>query len=328
MPAIILDGTEIASEIVASLIPRRDALIKAGKTPRLVVIRANDNPGSASYAKATGAWCEENGIAFALDDLGPDADEYRILDTITKHNANPNTTAMMLHMPLPKGCDAQTLFAAMDPRKDVEGMHPANLGQLFFGEHLPGPCTALGAVELARRAVPDMRGKNAVVIGRSPIVGRPAALLLTALDATVTIVHTKTDDVAAITRKADIIIAATGALQIQWNHYKKALAAYKDGAAPKPETCTLTPTLTADMIREGAAVIDVGVNRVPAGFDDEGDPLRHPETGKLRIITRGDTDFDGLQEKAGFITSPKGGTGAMTNAMLLRNLMIAGESAL
>ena len=323
MPAVILDGTEIAREIVAGLQPRI-AELKAGRRPlRLVVIRANDNPGSASYARATESWCAENGVGFFLENCGAAASERQILEAILRHGADAATTGIMLHMPLPEGVRQEVLVTAIDPAKDVEGMHPFNLGRLLFGESRPGPCTAMGAVELARRAVGELAGKTAVVLGRSPIVGRPAALLLTALSATVTVAHTRTRDLAGVCRSADILIAATGGLQAAWAKHRAALDAFKAGTGAKPVFGGLPAVVTADMVKPGAAVIDVGVNRVPAGFDPDGEPVRDPASGKIVFETRGDVDFEGVRGVAGVLTAPKGGTGAMTNAMLLGNLVWA-----
>jgi methylenetetrahydrofolate dehydrogenase (NADP+)/methenyltetrahydrofolate cyclohydrolase len=327
MPADVLDGKAIAAEIIASLVPRIEALTAKGAAPRLVVVRANDDKGSASYAKATRTWCEEHGIDFRLEDLGPDADQARIEEVIRRHNEDAATSALMLHMPVPDGVDSGRLMATIHPLKDAEGMHPVNLARLLYDpDPIPGPCTALGAVKLAQTACPDLSGKRAIVLGRSQIVGRPAALLLISAHATVQVTHTRTADVSALCREADLVIAATGAASIRWKRYRKALKAWKDGTGEKPAPCDLSYYVTAEMVKPGAAVIDVGVNRIPERLDEEGEPLRDPESGKIKLATRGDVDFEGVKEVAGYITGAKGGSGAMTNAMLLRNAVTAAET--
>lgn len=324
MAATILDGTAIANEIIAGLHDDIRRLAKHGTPPRLCVIRANDNKGSASYAKATAGWCEEHGIGFVLEDLGPDVGAAAIVDCINRHNRDAATSAIMLHMPVPEGVDGDELLSHIHPQKDAEGMHPVNLAALLSQTNpVPAPCTAIGAVKLALHACPDMSGKRAVVCGRSQIVGRPAALLLVSQHATVTVTHTRTPDVGALTREADILIAATGAAAARYSRYRKTRRAAQEGGNVPPPPPDLTAYITADMVKPGAVVIDVGVNRVPAGFDGEGAPLKNPETGKTKLVTMGDVDFEGVREVAGFLTTAKGGTGPMTNAMLLRNTVAA-----
>jgi methylenetetrahydrofolate dehydrogenase (NADP+) / methenyltetrahydrofolate cyclohydrolase len=326
MPAEVLDGNALAAEILDSLKPRVEALRAKKKPARLVAIRANEDKGSEFYAKAQGKHCEENGIEYVLDNLSPESSQEDLLAAIGKHNSAPATSAILLHMPLPAGADGKALTNAIDPSKDAEGMHPLNLGQLLFDpDPVPGPCTALGAVKLALHAQPSMQGKDAVVVGHSQIVGRPAALLLLAQNASVSVAHVFTKDLARVTREAEVLIVATGAASFRWNAYRKALKAFKDGNGEKPDPCDLSHLIQADMVRPGATVIDVGVNRIPAGLDENGEPVKNPETGKNKMITTGDVDFENVKDVAGFITSPKGGTGPMTNAILLRNTVFAAE---
>ncbi len=324
MPATVLDGAAIAARTTAALADDIARLRDRGAPPRLVVIRANDNKGSASYARATERMCGEHGIDFRLEELGSDADQAAVAACIDRHNRDDATSAIMLHMPVPDGVDGEALLAAIDPLKDAEGMHPVNLARLLYDpDPVPGPCTALGAVKLALEACPDMQGRRALVAGRSQIVGRPAALLLISHHATVTVTHTRTRDVPALMREADVVIAATGAASARYARYRRALAAWQDGSGERPAPCDLSPYVTAEMVKPGAVVIDVGVNRIPAGFDEDGEPVPNPETGRPRLVTAGDVDFDAVREVAGAVTAAKGGTGPMTNAMLLRNTVHA-----
>ncbi|MFH0910999.1 MAG: bifunctional 5,10-methylenetetrahydrofolate dehydrogenase/5,10-methenyltetrahydrofolate cyclohydrolase [Planctomycetota bacterium] len=327
MAAVVLDGNAVAGEIVAALRPHIDALTKQGRPPRLAAVRANDNKASAFYANIQKKWCEENGVAYLLEELGADASDATILSAIQKHNADPKTSAILLHTPLPAGADAAALTRAIRPEKDAEGMHPQNLGRLLFDpDPVPGPCTAVGAVKLALRACPQMRGKDAVVVGHSQIVGRPAALLLLAQNASVSVAHIYTRDLARVTRGAEILIVATGAAGYRYAAYEKALAAHKKGKGQRPAPCDLSYLIRADMVKKGAVVIDVGVNRVPRALDAGGEPARNPRTGRPELLTVGDVDFENVKEVASAITSPRGGTGPMTNAILLRNTVLAARA--
>jgi methylenetetrahydrofolate dehydrogenase (NADP+)/methenyltetrahydrofolate cyclohydrolase len=179
----------------------------------------------------------------------------------------------------------------------------------------------MSAVELVRRVRPDLSNTRALVMGRSYIVGKPAALLLLNLNASSMIGHSRSD-VAALSRESEVIIAATGAAQVKWNRYRKALKKFEAGAGEKHAACDLTPLITADMVKPGAVVIDVGVNHVPKALDADGKPVLNSK-GKPAMVYAGDVDFDAVREVAGFITSPKGGVGPVTNAFLLRNTVHA-----
>lgn len=318
MAAELIDGNKVAEELLATIREDVKKLTDAGKQPHLAAIRANDDAGSGWYAKAQKEHCEKNGIEYTLIDMGKDVTEAEILQEIEALNRDEAVSAMLLHLPLPAGCEHLRLAAAIDPVKDAEGVHPQNLGALLTnGYSDPAPCTAVGAVELVRRIRPQMNGAKALVLGRSAIVGKPAALLLLNLNASVMIGHSRSD-VAALCREADVIIAATGAASVVWNRYKKALQNWKDGKGEKPAPADLSPLVKADMIREGAIVVDVGVNHIPAGLDEEGEPLKNSK-GKIAMQYVGDVDYEACREKAGFITSPKGGSGPVTNAFLLLN---------
>lgn len=325
MPATVLDGAAVAASITDTLKEDILALREKDLPPKLVVIRANDDRGSESYAHATGTWCSEVGIEFALENLPPDASQSDIELCIARHNEDSETSAIMLHLPVPDDADPEALMRAIDPAKDAEGMHPENLAALLYDpDPVPGPCTALGAVKLVLEACPDLQGKRAVVCGRSQIVGRPAALLLISQHATVTVTHTRTADVAALTREADVLLSATGAASIRYRRYRKALKEHRAGRGEKPAVPELGHYITPEMVKPGAVVVDVGVNRVPVGFDENGDPLKK-ENGKTRLQTIGDVDVDGVREVAGWVTTAKGGTGPMTNAILLRNTVVAAK---
>lgn len=322
MPAVVLDGEAIAQEMLAALKPEIDALTAAGTPPQLAAIRANDDAGSKWYAQAQAKHCEAHGVRYTLDDLGAEADEAALRAAIDKHNADPAVSAILLHLPLPKGVDHLRLAAAIRPEKDAEGIHPENLGALLATGHSdPAPCTAMSAVEFVRRLRPDMQGAKALVVGRSAIVGKPAALLLLNLNASVMIGHSRSD-VAALAREADVVIAATGASGILWERYRKARAAWKDGGGEKPTAPDLRPLIRAEMVKPGAILVDVGVNHVPKGLDEDGEPVLNAK-GKPAMIYAGDIDFEGVQAVAGYVTSPQGGTGPVTNAFLLRNTVRA-----
>jgi methylenetetrahydrofolate dehydrogenase (NADP+)/methenyltetrahydrofolate cyclohydrolase len=327
MVAKILDGEALAKEFLNELSPIIKNLREKEMPPRLVSIRANDNKGSESYAKMQEKHCGECGVDFLLENLPADSTEEQILNCIESHNHNPLTSAIMLHMPLPKGVDSSKLTAAISPLKDAEGMHPANLGNLLFdADPIPGPCTALSAVKLALKAAnDDVKGKNVVVVGRSQIVGRPAALMMMEKHATVTVAHSRTQNMTEVTKSADILIVATGAVTFRWSAYRKALAAWHKGEGDKPEKCDLSYLITSDMVKKGAIVIDVGVNRIPVSIDEDGEPARNKETGKIKLTTVGDVDYEAVKEVAGIITSPKGGVGPVTNAMLIRNTVFAAK---
>lgn len=322
MAATLIDGEAIAKSMLDELMPAIQRLRDAGSPPHLVAIRANEDAGSAWYARAQAEHCEARGVRYTLENLGGKATEDQILHLIHRRNHDPDISAILLHMPLPQHVQALRLTRAILPEKDAEGIHPLNLGTLLAtGSSDPAPCTAMAAVELVKRISPDLRGKKALVIGRSAIVGKPAALLLLNLHATVVIAHSHSD-VPALSREADVVIAATGAAGIRWNRYQEALAAFQEGKAPKPSIPDLSPLLRASMIKPGAIVIDVGVNTIPKGFDEKGEPLRNAQ-GKVAMTYVGDVAFEEVKEVAGFLTAPKGGTGPVTNAFLLRNTVHA-----
>jgi methylenetetrahydrofolate dehydrogenase (NADP+)/methenyltetrahydrofolate cyclohydrolase len=285
----VLDGTAAAAEIKAELKERVSALRRRGITPGLGTVLVGDDPGSRSYVAGKHRDCEEVGISSIRVDLPADASQAEVDAAVVALNADPACTGYIVQLPLPRHLDAQRVLELMDPAKDADGLHPMNLGRLVLRVNgpieTPLPCTPRGIIELLRRYDVPLAGADVVVIGRGVTVGRPLGLLLTRreVNATVTLCHTGTEDIAEHTRNADIIVAAAGVPGI----------------------------ITPDLVKPGAAVLDVGITRVP-----------DPETGKARIA--GDVD-PGVREIADWIAPMPGGVGPMTRAMLLMNVVEAAE---
>lgn len=283
MTAEIIDGKRVAAEMREELKREAAELTAAGRQPGLGVILVGDDPASRSYVTAKERACEEAGI-FSDDHRLPaetPADELQAL--ISSMNADPKIHGILVQLPLPDHIDEAKALMAIDPEKDVDGFHPISVGKMVIGEETFLPCTPHGILQLLARSGVTTTGAHVVVVGRSNIVGKPVAnLLLQKHDkgnATVTVCHTGTSDMAHFTRQADILIVATG----------------------RPDT------VTPDMVKEGVVVIDVGVNRV----EDAG------RKSGYRLV--GDVDYDGLLEKASMITPVPGGVGPMTITMLLYN---------
>lgn len=284
--ATIIDGTTIAAQVRADVRTEVDAWRAAGhRAPYLAVILIGDDPASASYVRGKTKAAAEAGIESDTLTYDSTFTETDLLRLIADLNADDRVDGILVQLPLPPHIDEQKVIRAIDPDKDVDGFHPINVGRLLIGQPGFPPATPAGIIELLRRSNIETRGQHAVVIGRSNIVGKPVAnlLLQPGTDATVTICHSRTRNLAEITRQADILVAAIG----------------------RPRF------ITADMVKDGVAVIDVGVNRVE-------DPSR-PRGYRLT----GDVDFDAVAEKAGWITPVPGGVGPMTIAMLLQNTMKA-----
>jgi methylenetetrahydrofolate dehydrogenase (NADP+)/methenyltetrahydrofolate cyclohydrolase len=276
--AVIIDGNKIAQEIRQAV--SKEALALKGKTgivPGLAVVMAGDDHASLVYAGRKAKACAEVGFLSREFKLPADTSEAKLLSIISKLNADKFIHGILVQLPLPKHIHADKIIAAIDPHKDVDGFHPYNMGGLVVGNPLYVPCTPRGIMELISRTGIELTGKEAVVVGRSNIVGKPTALLLLAQHATVTICHSRTKDLPAVTRRADVLIAAVGKAEI----------------------------IKAGMVKKGAVVIDVGVNRL--------------ENGKLI----GDVAFTEVAVKASFITPVPGGVGPMTIAMLMRNTLEA-----
>jgi methylenetetrahydrofolate dehydrogenase (NADP+) / methenyltetrahydrofolate cyclohydrolase len=279
MTAHLIDGNALAKSIRAEVARRVQALKAGGVTPGLAVLLVGDDPASQVYVKHKVTDSQEAGLHSLLERHPADMPEAALLDRIRALNADPAIHGILVQLPLPRHMNAAKVIETIAPAKDVDGFHVASAGALMVGQ--PGfvPCTPYGCMKMLESIGYDLRGKNAVVIGRSNIVGKPMAMLLLQKNATVTICHSATRDLAAHTRQADVVVAAVGKRNV----------------------------LTADMVKPGAVVIDVGMNR-----NDE---------GKLC----GDVDFAGVREVAGWITPVPGGVGPMTRAMLLVNTLEAAE---
>ena len=279
MTARILDGKALAADVCAEVAQRVAALRARGLQPALAVILVGDNPASQTYVRHKGSDCESVGMRFVLDRFAADLPQAALLARIAQLNADPSIHGILVQLPLPRHIDPNLVIAAISPSKDADGFHVQSAGALMVG--LPGfrPCTPYGCMRLLQAAGIAPRGRHAVVVGRSNIVGKPMALMLLQADATVTVCHSATPDLATFTRQADILVAAVGRRR----------------------------TITADMVKPGAVVIDVGMNQDEAG----------------RLC--GDTDFAAVREVAGWITPVPGGVGPMTRAMLLVNTVEAAE---
>lgn len=280
--AITLDGKVTRDEIFVDLKTRVDKLAAAGRTPGLGTILVGDDPGSHAYVRGKHSDCAKVGITSIRRDLPMDTSTAQLEDTIDELNANPDCTGYIVQLPLPKHLDENAALERVDPAKDADGLHPTNLGRLVLGTPAPLPCTPRGIVHLLRRYDVPIAGAHVVVIGRGVTVGRPLGLLLTrrSENATVTLCHTGTRNLGELTRQADIIVAAVGVPHM----------------------------LTVDMVRPGAAVVDVGVSRTDAGL--VGDVA--PE----------------VWEVAGHVSPNPGGVGPLTRAFLLTNVVERVESAL
>ena len=288
MAAQIIDGKSIAQSIREEIKIKTEALKTKGITPCLAVILVGSNPASVSYVTGKQKALAEVGMNDRSVRLPESTTEQELISLIQELNADKSVHGILVQLPLPQHIDEEKIILAIDPAKDVDGFHPVNVGNLVIGKKSFLPCTPHGIIVLLKRMNIETDGKSAVVIGRSNIVGKPAALLLARkdLNATVTICHSGTKNIADITRRADILIAAAGRTNI----------------------------VTADMVKEGAAVIDVGVNRIPDASKKSG----------FRLA--GDVDFENVKEKASFITPVPGGVGPMTIAMLMANTLEAAEN--
>ncbi len=292
MTAKLLDGRVLAGEIKEGLKKEIEDLKGKGKTPSLVAVQVGENPASRVYIRNQKKSCEEIGIDYRLHELSDRTTEDELLRFIEKLNGDAQVTGIILQMPLPSQINARRIQATISPSKDVEGMNPANMGMLLYGQAKVAPCTALGAMELLKSSGVDLKGQEVTVVGHSEIVGKPITLmLLQSLDAspTPTVCHIATRDLTAHTLKADILIVAVG----------------KAGL------------IKGNMIKEGAIVIDIGINRVPL-LDGDGNPVLN-DKGKPKKKTVGDVVFEEAVEKASYISPVPGGVGPLTTAMLLKN---------
>jgi methylenetetrahydrofolate dehydrogenase (NADP+) / methenyltetrahydrofolate cyclohydrolase len=282
MTAQLIDGNALSKQVRTEVAQRAAALTAQGHTPGLAVILVGENPASAVYVRNKVKACADAGFHSVLEKYDANLTEDALLARIEALNNDPAIHGVLVQLPLPKHIDDHKVIEAISPAKDVDGFHVASAGALLVGETGFKACTPYGCMKMLESiGLKDLRGKHAVVIGRSNIVGKPMALMLLQANATVTVCHSGTADLGAMTRQADIVVAAVGKRNV----------------------------LTADMVKPGAVVIDVGMNR-----NDE---------GKLC----GDVDFAGVQNVAGWITPVPGGVGPMTITMLLVNTLEAAERA-
>jgi methylenetetrahydrofolate dehydrogenase (NADP+)/methenyltetrahydrofolate cyclohydrolase len=282
MTAQLIDGLALSKQLRAEAAARAAALAAKGHQPGLAVVLVGDNPASQVYVRNKVKACEEAGIRSVLEKYDASMTEAELLARVDALNNDPTIHGILVQLPLPKHIDDHKVIESISPAKDVDGFHVASAGALLVGEPGFKACTPYGCMKMLESiGMKDLKGKHAVVIGRSNIVGKPMALMLLAANATVTVCHSGTANLGEMTRQADVIVAAVGKRNV----------------------------LTADMVKPGAVVIDVGMNR-----NDE---------GKLC----GDVDFDGVKEVAGWITPVPGGVGPMTIAMLLVNTLESAERA-
>lgn len=279
MSAQILDGKALAAEIRSEVKIQVAALAEKGVSTALAVILVGDDSASQVYVRNKIKACADTGIRSLEFRMPAETTQQQLLAKIAELNADESVDGILVQLPLPKQINADAVISAIDPAKDVDGFHVANAGALVTGKQGFVPCTPFGVMRLVEKSGVNPRGKSAVIVGRSNIVGKPMALLLLAADATVTVAHSCTPDLSAVTRNADILVAAVGRAKL----------------------------IKADMVKPGAVVIDVGMNR--------------DENGKLC----GDVDFAEVKEIAGSITPVPGGVGPMTIAMLMQNTVLAAQ---
>ena len=290
MSARIIDGVAIAAEVRAEVAAGVRAFVAAGRrAPHLSVVLVGDDPASHTYVRNKGAAAVEVGMTSDTIRMPATATQADVMAEVARLNADPTVSGILVQSPLPSGLDEIAAMSSIDPEKDVDGLHPVSLGRLVQGEPVMVPCTPAGVQQLLLRSGVDPAGARVVVVGRSMLVGKPAALLLgnkaPGGNATVTLAHTATRDLPSVTREAEILVVAAG----------------------RPNT------VTAEMVRPGAVVIDVGTNRVVAPERKSG----------FRLV--GDVDFEAVREVAAAITPVPGGVGPMTIAMLLANTLKAAE---
>lgn len=277
--AKIIDGKAVSAAVKQSIADEVAALRKSGVSVCLAVIIVGNDSASRVYVNNKKKACEVCGIKSEEYALPQNTSQEELIELIGRLNARKDVNGILCQLPLPEHIDEKAVIDAIDPSKDVDAFHPSNVGGIMIGDYKFLPCTPAGIMELIRSAGYDLKGKSCVVVGRSNIVGKPMALLLLQSDATVTVCHSKTADLKAVTAKADVLVAAIGKAKF----------------------------ITADYVKDGAMVIDVGMNR--------------DENGKLC----GDVDFESVEPKAGYITPVPGGVGPMTIAMLMENTLSAAK---
>ena len=280
MAAIVLDGAALARGVYAALTKRVATLARRNVRPGIAAVLVGDNPASRIYVRSKVKACTEAGIHSTVEALPGDTPSNALVETLLRLNADSDVHGILVQLPLPEHLSPSLVATTLAPHKDVDGLTWQNLGALLAGEARFEPCTPRGVMRLLERAGVPVEGREAVVVGRSTIVGKPMAMMLTARSATVTLCHSRTRDLARYTRQADILVAAAG----------------------RPGL------ISADLVKPGAAVIDVGINRSPSGLV-------------------GDVDFAEVRQRAGWITPVPGGVGPMTIAMVIENTVQAAEQS-
>ena len=294
MAAELIDGKAISQKIIEDV----TAEIESGSVkPHLVAVQCGEDPASMYYVNSQKKKAEAVGIQYTLEQLPADTNQEQLIAKIEELNKNPEVTGMILQMPVPEGVDRRAVQQSIDYKKDVEGITPTSLGLLMQDRPAQVPCTALGAVELLHAAIDKLEGLDVTIVGRSEIVGKPVAMLLLSMSrsCTVTVCHSRTKDLEEKIRSADVLFAAVG----------------------RPEM------IKGEWIKEGAIVIDVGINRIKV-LDENGEPVLN-EKGKKKMRTVGDIEFEVAKERASKITPVPGGVGPMTTAILMRNTLEAAK---
>ncbi len=279
MSAKIIDGKAVAAKIKEQIKKEVSLLKEQGKVPGLAVVIVGNNPASRVYVNNKKKACEETGMYSVEYALSEETTQEELIALVKKLNNDPKIHGILVQLPLPAHLDDKAVIDNISPEKDVDAFHPENVGKIMIGDYKLAPCTPAGVMELIKETGLEIAGKECVIIGRSNIVGKPQAMLMLQNNATVTVCHSKTKDLKEVVKRADIVIAAVGVAKM----------------------------VTADMIKPGAVVIDVGMNR--------------DENGKLC----GDVDFESVKEVASYITPVPGGVGPMTIAMLMKNTLTAGK---
>lgn len=296
MTAQIIDGKQVAADMRAELKAEVAELAKKGIVPGLAVVLVGEDPASKSYVTAKERACEDMGIFSDDNRLDADTSQDELMALVEKLNNDPKINGILVQLPLPDGLNEAEVLLAIDPAKDVDGFHPVNVGKMVVGEKAFLPCTPHGVIQLLIRSGVKLEGAEVVIVGRSNIVGKPLANMLIQKNATgnatVTVCHTRTKNLAEHTKRGDIVIAAAG----------------------RPDT------VTADMVKDGVVVIDVGVNRV-------GQKPSKKDPNRMVAILKGDVDFEAVKEKASLITPVPGGVGPMTITMLLYNTVESAKRA-
>jgi methylenetetrahydrofolate dehydrogenase (NADP+)/methenyltetrahydrofolate cyclohydrolase len=298
MTAQILDGKALSEKILAELTEEVADLAKRGTQPHLAAVQVGDDPAATMYVKNQRKHAEQVGIKYTLNQLPEDIPQDRVLVLLNSLNTDKSVTGIIVQDPLPRNIDDSVLHGVVAPHKDVEGVTAVSIGYLAYGEPNLVPCTPLGILHLIKSVDMPLRGLEFTLIGRGRVVGMPLLLLMLMESVTPTVCHRGTVDLKGHCRKADILVAATG----------------------RPGL------VTADMVKPGAIVIDVGINRVPV-LDGSGKPVLD-EKGKPKMKTVGDVAFDEVKEVAGYITPVPGGVGPMTVAMLMKNTVMAARKQL